>query len=310
MRSFKGLLSSLYPNKNINLNLCDNFGLLLNKLVDCEVIQKRGNIKRDFLNKLTQFEFKNISLNSTFKMIACKLEEEGFKKLYEKRLSTSSPLICGLGSTSVLETSITLHHIWGVPYIPASSLKGLCRQVVFLKLVEDRAISDESGLKELQEKFYGNLNFEDIEMLKYQLLFGAQDFKGLLLFLDAYPDFSENKKPFELDIMNPHYQSYYSDDKGIKPPADWDDPVPIYFLTLKEGVSFNFTILFDDYRWQKIKDKEFKEDKKEIFESVKKGVDELTKESNQKFFEEILKKVFTFYGFGSKRRLGYGIFQI
>jgi len=34
-------------------------------------------------------------------------------------------MIVGLGDESVLETSIMLHHTYGVPYIPGSALKGL-----------------------------------------------------------------------------------------------------------------------------------------------------------------------------------------
>src|SRR5712671_3659044 len=34
-------------------------------------------------------------------------------------------MVVGVGDESVLETSITLHHTYGVPYIPGSALKGL-----------------------------------------------------------------------------------------------------------------------------------------------------------------------------------------
>src|SRR5882762_817973 len=34
-------------------------------------------------------------------------------------------MILGLGAESVLETSIALHHTFGIPYIPGSALKGL-----------------------------------------------------------------------------------------------------------------------------------------------------------------------------------------
>src|SRR4051812_25489068 len=34
-------------------------------------------------------------------------------------------MVVGLGAESVLETAISLHRIYGVPYIPGSALKGL-----------------------------------------------------------------------------------------------------------------------------------------------------------------------------------------
>src|SRR5206468_143499 len=34
-------------------------------------------------------------------------------------------MVVGLGAENVLETAVTLHHTYGVPYIPGSALKGL-----------------------------------------------------------------------------------------------------------------------------------------------------------------------------------------
>ena len=36
-------------------------------------------------------------------------------------------LIVGLGNESVYDTSMTLHHVYGIPYIPASAVKGVVR---------------------------------------------------------------------------------------------------------------------------------------------------------------------------------------
>jgi len=36
-------------------------------------------------------------------------------------------LIVGLGNESIYETSMTLHHIYGFPYIPGSAIKGVTR---------------------------------------------------------------------------------------------------------------------------------------------------------------------------------------
>jgi CRISPR-associated protein Cmr6 len=37
---------------------------------------------------------------------------------------------------------------------------------------------------------------------------------------------------FQLDIMNPHYPNYYKPEKN--PPADWESPNPVFFLTVTE----------------------------------------------------------------------------
>lgn len=53
--------------------------------------------------------------------------EEGLKKLkaVKKPVPVQGRMAVGLGDESVLETSVTLHRTYGVPYIPGSALKGL-----------------------------------------------------------------------------------------------------------------------------------------------------------------------------------------
>lgn len=252
----------------------------------------------------------------------------GFKKILDnKKFKTSSRLICGLGSSSVLETSITLHHIWGIPYVPGTSFKGVCREVVFWKLAESKNINSEDELKNFQKKFYGELAYDDKEIIKYQLIFGAQDFKGLLLFLDAYPEKTE-AGIFDLDIMNPHYSEYYSDKDGKVAPGDWENPVPIFFLTVKENIPFTFTVLFDEWRWNKIKQNGLllTKDTKKIFicfdnnkpQNISTKVELVNLESkefetilqNENFLNEIIKSALEQYGIGSKRNSGYGIFKL
>ncbi|MCX7757929.1 MAG: type III-B CRISPR module RAMP protein Cmr6 [candidate division WOR-3 bacterium] len=285
-------------NELSNYSSIENTCLYLSKLIKNDIIQNSKN-KKFFLSKipaLNKFSFSGIK-----KSIISNSESQGFIKVYDNILNSSSPLICGLGLTSVLEISITLHHIWGVPYIPGSSLKGVCRQVAFWKLLEEKGINEKNKIRELQDKFYGNLDFNDEDILESQLLFGAGDFKGLLLFLDVYPEIKDTN-PFRLDIMNPHYSSYYSDDSGKTPPGDWENPVPIYFITVKEGIPFNFTILFDQYRWEKVKER------MNISNEIKNKIETLL--CNGQFFNEVLKEALANYGLGSKTRLGYGNFQV
>lgn len=299
-------------NLKINKNNKDWFSLK-NKSISEES-------KFHFLKHIVDnYEYKDSNIvKSYLKKIVDGLKTQDYKlkEIYNNYISVRYPLICGLGATHVLETSLTLHHIWGVPYIPGSSFKGVCRQVAFWKLAESRNITKEEELQNLQNKFYGNL-IDDKEILSYQLLFGAKDFKGLLLFLDVYPDFSDekSKKPFKLDIMNPHYSKYYGDDSGKTVPGDWDNPVPIYFLTVKPGVKFKFVILFDNYRWERVEKygleitKDNKKVRIDVPEKAKEKISTLKNGSN-KFFEDILEEALSNYGLGSKTRLGYGSFEV
>jgi len=335
-------------------NKIDNYNLLIQKLIPVIELKikdnKDNNIIKIFdLNKnciggeskkfiLENFitKFSKIYEKNVFEIINEKTEHIknnliGFQTIYSNLIQSDTPLVCGLGAAHVLETALTLHHIWGVPYIPGSSLKGVCRQVAFWKLVEGKSIP-ENELENFQKKFYGELAIDNEDMLVYQLLFGAQDFKGLLLFLDVYPE-CNNEKIFKLDIMNPHYSKYYGDSTGRTPPGDWENPTPIFFLTVKEGVKFRFVVLFDNWRWEKIKNggiyitkdkkkylivnKENTENKKDIENDNEKilKVNLPVKQfenilENEGFFNNILKQALSFYGVGSKTRLGYGSFKV
>jgi len=315
MNNWSQFINSLYINNGINFQKVENNTLAINKFIKTDFFEKR-NSKKDLLNTFEKFS----SVNFSFISKAIELIKTGlnnYKTVYDNSLSTDTSLICGLGAAHVLETALTLHHIWGVPYIPGSSLKGVCRQVAFWKLVDGKNFS-ENELENFQKKFYGELAIDNEDMLVYQLLFGAQDFKGLLLFLDVYPEFNNNNKSkndnesnniFKLDIMNPHYSKYYGDSTGETPPGDWENPIPIFFLTVKEGVNFRFVVLFDEWRWEKIKEKEIILNTKKV--NIKNVSVELEKIiNNNNFFEEILKAALSFYGVGSKTRLGYGSFKV
>ncbi len=316
----------------------ENFILFLNKytpIIEAKVIDEKknkietwfdiqsecigGESKKFFLNELkNRFKNKNKYYEkiSEFQNIIqtqkSSLEKQGYKSVYSSTVKTRSRLIVGLGSSHVLETSITLHHIYGIPYIPSSALKGVCRMVAFWRIAENKkVINNENELSKIQNEFYGELS-SDEEILKYQLLFGAQNFKGLLLFLDAHPIIENNREIFDLDIMNVHYQKYYSDTTGKIPPGDWENPNPIIFLTLKEGIKFNFNVLYDKWRATRIKESEEKELKelkipeyaKEIVNNWESNTQELENEI-KKLIEEALKE----FGVGAKTRLGYGIFE-
>jgi CRISPR-associated protein Cmr6 len=116
----------------------------------------------------------------------------------------------GLGDESVLETSITLHHIYGVPYIPGSALKGLAASYARQQLEGEEW--SETGKH-------------------YLTVFGDTDNAGFITFYDALfiPPEPGNKSPLAVDVLTVHHPKYYQNTG--EPPADWDDPVPIPFLS-------------------------------------------------------------------------------
>jgi len=121
--------------------------------------------------------------------------------------------VVGLGAAHVLETGITLHRLFGLPLIPASGLKGAARAFA-LKM---------EGKREDDPDFIA--------------VFGTTDRAGSVIFLDAIP---AHLPRFKLDIMNPHYPNYYRT-QGEKPPADYESPTPVFFLTV-EGTPYHFAL--------------------------------------------------------------------
>ncbi len=125
--------------------------------------------------------------------------------------------VVGLGATSVLETSITLHRTYGVPYIPGSALKGLASSYAATLLVDE---------KKWSRKFDGGKTKRG----DYQkALFGDTEQSGLIVFYDALP--LPGKYRLDKDVVTVHHPEYYQG-KG-NPPADWDSPTPIPFITAR-----------------------------------------------------------------------------
>ncbi len=104
------------------------------------------------------------------------------------------------------------------------------------ELLQDERLSSDATVRRL-----------DLATLKEKLLpfvkvFGTTKQVGKIVFLDAVP--LETPK-FELDIMNPHFPQYYDKRGGDQnkpvPPADWDSPRPVFFLTVNK-TPYSFAI--------------------------------------------------------------------
>jgi CRISPR-associated protein Cmr6 len=140
-----------------------------------------------------------------------------------------APIAIGLGNASPLEVGIRLHHTYGMPLLPASALKGLCRRVARL-LRHDSKLSDEA----------------------IDALFGfsreKQAAAGAVVFYDAWydPD-SVDGAPFHRDVITVHHPAYYSD--GKTPPTDFDDPTPVPFLVVKPCARFLCVLDAPNRQW-------------------------------------------------------------
>ncbi|GAB5047029.1 type III-B CRISPR module RAMP protein Cmr6 [Thermodesulfovibrio sp. TK110] len=269
---------------NYEKNIALLFGKFIPEtLISKEVEENKGKFLEFIVKEFDNFQKKS-NLTNLFlernKYILEVIKKDYFIENFSATLSWR--MVIGLGASHPQETSMTLHHIYGIPYIPASAVKGVTRHWMILKFAGELAKSNDYDIKkaieELQKKLengdksfnfsVNNINFQDLINI-----FGTQKEAGKIIFFDAYP---VGEIKLKLDIMNPHYPDYYS---GNTPPADWQSPVPIKFLTV-EKTKFSFYL------------------------AAKKDAQDLLNTA-----ATWLKEALENYGIGAKTSLGYGIFN-
>ena len=192
-----------YVINNFGLGNIDNFNLKINKFA------KYSNELKKFVfdDNIENFNFSNYK---DIPNINQKIAEQLNLKLYEfPSMKLDYRLLIG-AEESIYETSIRLHHIYGIPFIPSSAIKGVVRSYIEL----------------------------EGELGKWIDYFGSEEKEGKIIFFDAFPT-SEPK--IKVDVMTPHYDDYYKDKKNIIAPTDTQNPVPINFLTV-EDTKFKFFI--------------------------------------------------------------------
>lgn len=133
-----------------------------------------------------------------------------------EEVTVAGRMVVGLGAESVLEASIGLHRTYGVPYIPGSALKGLAAAAAHKKLKDPkwRKVSEDGKVG-----------------AAHKILFGDQESSGYVTFYDALWVPTGDKLPLDLDVMTVHHRDYYQGSDC--PPADWDNPTPVAFLSAR-----------------------------------------------------------------------------
>lgn len=152
---------------------------------------------------------------------------------------TQGRFVTGMGNDHPTENGFTWHPTLGVPYLPASSVKGLVRG--WLEWQWGAEALQKNGDQQKRQKMLQWFGSEHKEP-KHQV---AEHQAGWFIFFDALP-----VGPVQLaaDVMTPHYDKWYEQGGDEKKntqadtvPADWHSPVPVTFLTVKKA-SFQFGI--------------------------------------------------------------------
>jgi len=279
-KSFKDLLYKFFGSQINSQKFKEiNFAYLFN--LPSITNERKIRINQDIENfKWDRDLINNIEIRK--KQIFLQLQKEGYN-LENFSLSLSWRLIVGLGASHPQETSMTLHHIYGIPYIPGSAIKGVTRHWAVLKFADNNKKDNEKfedAMKRIAEALENgnNLGIKVDEIIFKDLIeiLGTQEKQGKVIFFDAYP---VGEIKLKIDIMNPHYPEYSA---GKEPPADWHSPMPIKFLSL-ENTTFRF------YLASKVRD----DFEKNLLNKAR----------------ELLFEALSNFGIGAKTSLGYGLFK-
>lgn len=134
-------------------------------------------------------------------------------------VTSLAPVICGMGERTPGENGLMLHPVYGVPFLPGTSLKGILRAWV---------LSQAWG-RDWQE---GGVYFRE--------LFGQAGHDGVAAVIDILDALPVPGAPmFTLDVLTPHHADYYG---GKGAPLGWEGPNPVHFLAAAKGVRFRVVV--------------------------------------------------------------------
>jgi CRISPR-associated protein Cmr6 len=123
-------------------------------------------------------------------------------------------VVIGLGTNQILQGGMTLHHVYGIPFVPASALKGITR--LYAEAVADTPAQVVNAL-------FGHVD-------------AVEGRRGDLVFLDGI---AIEPPQVERDVMNPLWAAYYGGADRV-PAADYINPRPAFFLTVAKESRFLF----------------------------------------------------------------------
>ena len=202
-----------------------NFSLCFNRHVNWEEYKETNKKRKKITQELCGYanqhilfsksELKNIQERQ--KNYLKEMESSGLQtiELYAK---TTSPFITGLGSGHPTETGMILDRNTGVPYLPASSIKGVLRLAHAVNIANGRSAIPNNEL----DSYFGSTDDSTPQ-------------KGSIIFLDAYPIVPPVIKT---DILNPHFSQYYEGKN--QSPIEKEEPNPIQFLSVELNTVFCF----------------------------------------------------------------------
>ncbi len=133
-------------------------------------------------------------------------------------------LVTGLGADHPTGNGFAFDPVIGVPYIPGTLVKGLCRRSAELGDISASEIARLFGPEQDGPRFKGE--------------------QGRLSFFGAYP---KRWPKLVVDVVNCHHPRYYADlgrrAQSAPFPRETENPVPVFFLAVEAGTEFVFPMV-------------------------------------------------------------------
>jgi len=258
-------------------------------------VKRKFEIEFDFAPELIEHvSRRQDQLRESWKESGWQMESKDFNPDFR--------LIMGLGTASVFETSLTLHHVYGIPYLPASSIKGVMRSWVIVNYFD---YNEKQAMEDPVFAFIFRANSIDSADKTAR--------RGHITFFDAFP---QSPPVIEPDIMNVHYPDWYS--KG-KAPTDTQSPNPIPFLTVGKcdanqqplQVRFDLAVRENQSCENILKEAEAKLEKGDakIENKLLPSLNLDLQTNILQLAQQLLASALTSHGLGAKTALGYGFFS-
>lgn len=233
------------------------------------------------------------------------------------QMQTAERMAAGLGAAHVLETGLTLERNTGLPYLPASTVKGLARAWGLIEVagqfgieLDDTVNYNSESVKKLnllasiligesEEELYRELEehinplSDDIALFVqgFRFIFGSQVNAGAIAFTDGIY-YGQDEPNYAIDVMTPHYVNYYSDN-GSQFPSEEDSPNPVSFITVDARNTFAFGLIPRQSAFRSMNSEQQKEQKAIMLSAAR----------------DWLVNALTQLGAGSKTAASYGFFR-
>lgn len=152
-------------------------------------------------------------------------------------------LAINLADSLIQNAGICLDRLFGLPYVPGSAVKGVCRHAALEELKATQGLEKENLFEHFRAVFGTAENdFSKGDLKNFQMLLGdrSKNQKGAISFLPAYP---VNDAKVVVDLTNVHYPDYYR--TGRIEDLSRENPRPNPFPAVEVGAQFAFCLVLN-----------------------------------------------------------------